>query len=126
MLRDEQRNVTIPESNIIEYLDQHYPGSSQLIPTNFDLARAARLQDRFYDRYVHQPTQKIVTDRIRPTLLQTALDMADCSAAPALFYFGQSDAVRPEGCGGLPHPPEGTSVLSPCVEGGGALLQILP
>src|SRR5262249_52403579 len=80
-------------------------------------ARQVRLLDRFYDQYVHEPMQKIVTDRIRPagandfhgveharTVLRRAysmieqdmrsrtwalgeeLSLADCAAAPALYY----------------------------------------
>lgn len=124
VLRDNARDRTIPESSIIiEYLAQHYRGGTQLIPADADLAREVRLQDRFYDLYVHEPMQKIVTDRLRPdgkndphgveqarALLQTALGMvehdmagkswavggaftmADCAAAPALFY---ADKVMP-------------------------------
>jgi glutathione S-transferase len=118
VLRDEARDQTIPESSIIiEYLAQHYPGRIRLVPADPDLARETRLRDRFYDLYVQEPMQKIVTDRLRPpdkhdthgveqakALLQTAYDMidqemstkawamgdefsmADCAAAPALFY----------------------------------------
>lgn len=118
VLRDEAKDRTIPESSIIiEYLAQHYPGKTQLVPADADLARETRLRDRFYDLYVDEPMQKVVTDRLRPvgkndphgveqarTLLQTAYDMidedmktktwamgdafsmADCAAAPALFY----------------------------------------
>src|SRR5262249_46047671 len=118
VLRDTAKDRTIPESTtIIEYLAQHYPGRTQLVPADPDLARHVRFADRFYDLYVHQPTQTIVTDRIRAegrrdphgveearTLLGTALGMideqmaskawavgetfgmADCAAAPALFY----------------------------------------
>lgn len=118
VLRDETNNRTIPESSIIiEYLAQHYPGTTQLVPKDADLALETRLRDRFYDLYVQEPMQKIVTDRLRPsgnhdsfgvelakTLLQTSYDtieqemrtkawamgdafgMADCAAAPALFY----------------------------------------
>jgi glutathione S-transferase len=118
VLRDEAADRTIPESSIIiEYLDQHYPGLTRLVPDNPDLARQMRMRDRFYDLYVNVPMQKIVTDKLRPpgrkdgfgvgqakTLLQTACDlidpemetktwaigeafsMADCAAAPALFY----------------------------------------
>jgi glutathione S-transferase len=118
VLRDDARDVTVPESSIIiEYLSQHYPGRSQLVPTDADLARQTRLRDRFYDLYVHEPMQKIVGDRLRPpgkndphgveqarAQLQTAygmidremaaktwamgdaFTMADCAAAPALFY----------------------------------------
>jgi glutathione S-transferase len=124
VLRDEARGRTVPESStIIEYLAQHYPGRTRLVPTDPDLARQSRFRDRFYDHYVHVPMQKIVTDRIRPegrhdphgveeakALLQTSLgmidrdmatkawamgdafSMADCAAAPALFY---ADKVMP-------------------------------
>jgi glutathione S-transferase len=126
VLRDEARDQTIPESSIIiEYLAQHYPGKMQLVPTDPDFARQTRLQDRFYDLYVQEPMQKIVTDRLRPAgkndphgveqakgLLQAAygmiehdmstktwamgdaFSMADCAAAPALFY---ADLVLPFG-----------------------------
>jgi glutathione S-transferase len=118
VLRDERRDRTVPESSIIiEYLAQHYPGKSQLVPTDADLARQTRLRDRFFDLYVNVPMQKIVTDKLRPAgkndsygveeakkLLQTSLGMidqdmatktwvmgdaftmADCAAAPPLFY----------------------------------------
>jgi glutathione S-transferase len=126
VLRDEARGVTVPESTvIIEYLALHYPGRTQLVPSDPDLAWQVRLRDRFYDHYVNDPMSKIVTDRIRPPgrndphgveearrLLRTALDMveaemggktwaageaftmADCAAAPALFY---ADKVMPFG-----------------------------
>jgi glutathione S-transferase len=118
VLRDDARDRTVPESSIIiEYLAQHYPGRTLLVPADPDLARQTRLRDRFYDLYVPEPMQKIVGDRLRPagskdpfgveqarTLLRTAYDlierdmasstwamgeafgMADCAAAPALFY----------------------------------------
>jgi glutathione S-transferase len=118
VLRDNAKDRTVPESSIIiEYLAQHYPGRTQLVPADADLARQTRLRDRFYDLHVNVPMQKVVTDRLRPTgkndphgveeaktLLQTAIgmidqematktwamgdafSMADCAAAPALFY----------------------------------------
>src|SRR5215470_14623965 len=68
VLRDETNDRTVPESStIIEYLDQHYPGRSRLVPAVADLAREARLRDRFFDLYVNVPVGKIVTDRLRPT-----------------------------------------------------------
>jgi glutathione S-transferase len=67
VLRDTTRDQTVPESSIIiEYLDQHYPSRARLVPEAADLARQTRFIDRFYDLYVHEPMQKIVTDRIRP------------------------------------------------------------
>lgn len=124
VLRDEAKDRTIPESSIIiEYLDRHYPGRTQLVPVDADLARQMRLHDRFFDLYLNVPMQKIVTDKLRPAgrndphgveqakaLLQTALglldqematktwamgdafSMADCAAAPPLFY---ADKVMP-------------------------------
>jgi len=118
VLHDDARGRIIPESSIIiEYLAQHYPGKTQLVPADAELASQTRLRDRFYDLYVNTPMQKIVTDRLRPsgkndpygvaeakTLLETAygmidqergtkdwalgdtFSMADCAAAPALYY----------------------------------------
>jgi glutathione S-transferase len=126
VLRDEAKDRTIPEGSIIiEYLAQHYPGRSQLVPADADLARQTRMRDRFYDLYVNTPMQKVVTDKLRPAgrndphgveeakaLLQTAygmidqdmgaktwamgdaFTMADCAAAPAMFY---ANAVMPFG-----------------------------
>ncbi|HVV66311.1 MAG TPA: glutathione S-transferase family protein [Rhizomicrobium sp.] len=123
VIRDEARDWLAPESTIIiEYLDRHYPGRKQLIPSDPDLARQARMRDRFFDLHVQEPMQKIVGDRIRPdggkdpfgvaearARLKTALGMieadigarwimgeeftlADCAAMPALFY---ADKVSP-------------------------------
>jgi glutathione S-transferase len=67
LLQDTTRNQLVPESAIIiDYLDAYYPGRIRFIPDDRDLARQARLADQFYDRYVHEPMQKIVTDRVRP------------------------------------------------------------
>jgi glutathione S-transferase len=118
VLRDDARDRTVPESSIIiEYLAQHYPGRTQLVPADPELASQTRMRDRFYDLYVNVPMQKVVTDRLRPSgrndlhgveeakaLLHTAcglvdqematktwamgeaFSMADCAAAPSLFY----------------------------------------
>jgi glutathione S-transferase len=118
VLRDSERDLTIPESTIIiEHLARHSPGADPLLPSDPDLAWRVRAQDRFFDLYVEAPMQKIVGDRMRPadgkdpigvkearSRLDTAYDlieaemasktwavgddftMADCSAAPALFY----------------------------------------
>ena len=118
VLRDDAKNRTVPESSIIiEYLAQHYPGKTELVPGDADLARQTRLRDRFYDLHVHTHMQKVVGDRLRPEGKQDpygvdfaikalgsvydiidrdmatktwamgdAFGMADCSAAPALYY----------------------------------------
>jgi len=126
VLRDDARDRTIPESSIIiEYLAQHYPGPTKLIPADADLALQTRLRDRFYDLYVHEPMQRIVGDRLRPAgkndphgvetakaqlqmsygmideemaartwAMGDAFTLADCAAAPSLFY---ADWVQPIG-----------------------------
>ena len=123
VLRDEDRDLTVPESTIIiEHLAQHHPAAAPLVPSDPKLALRVRAQDRFYDLYVHNQMQTIVGDRLRPanakdptgvaharSRLATSYDMierdmasntsapktwaagdqftmADCAAAPALFY----------------------------------------
>lgn len=118
VLRDDALGHTVPESSvIIEYLGQHYPGKTRLVPADADLAWQTRLRDHFYDLYVNVNVGKIVTDKLRPhghndpfgvehakAQLQTAygiidqemgtrswangdaFSMADCAAAPAMFY----------------------------------------
>ncbi len=67
LLRDDATGRTIPESTmIIEYLAQHYPGRTELVPKDAELAWQVRFGDRFYDLHVHQHLQKIVFDRIIP------------------------------------------------------------
>ncbi|HKS62639.1 MAG TPA: glutathione S-transferase family protein, partial [Xanthobacteraceae bacterium] len=124
VLRDDARGETVPESSvIIEYLDQHYPGTTRFIPADREQMRETRLRDRFFDLYLHLPMQRIVGERLRPadkkdphglaearTTADTALGMveqqmaaglwamgdtftiADCAAAPPLFYL---DKIAP-------------------------------
>jgi glutathione S-transferase len=118
VLRDEGRDLTVPESTIIiEYLARHHRAAAQLVPADAELAWRIRAADRFYDLNVNVPMQKIITDRLRPagqgdalgvaqaraqleaafTIIETemadrawaigdAFTMADCAAAPALYY----------------------------------------
>lgn len=118
VLRDEARQRTVPESTIIiEYLCQHVPGATALLPPDADARLDVRLWDRFFDNYVHTPVQQIVGERLRPdgehdprgvanarsalhraynTIEQhlapgtwavgDSFTLADCAAAPALFY----------------------------------------
>jgi glutathione S-transferase len=129
VLRDEERDRTVAEATIIiEYLDAHYPGPIRFLPTDPDQSWQTRMWDRFYDQYVQEPMQKIVTDRLRPEgrndpygveqakgqlrqayavieqkieaktwMMGDAFTLADCAAAPALFYantvvpFGETE-----------------------------------
>jgi glutathione S-transferase len=114
VLRDDARDRTIPESSIIiEYLAQHYPGATRLVPADADLARQTRMRDRFYDLYVNQPMQKVVTDRLRPAghndpygvdrakaLLHTAYGMIDGEMATKTWAMG--DAFTVADCAAAP------------------------
>lgn len=114
VLRDHARQKVVPESSvIIEYLDRIHPGQAQLIPEDRENALEVRLWDRFFDLHVQVPMQKIVADRMnaangdltreraalttaygmlerqlaaRTWVASPAFSMADCAAAPALFY----------------------------------------
>jgi glutathione S-transferase len=118
VLRDEARGCTVAEATIvIEYLHAHYPGGARLIPGDVDAAWKTRMWDRVFDHYVHEPMQKVVTDRLRPPggndphgveeaeaqirdayrlvdeeigsrawAMGDDFSLADCAAAPALFY----------------------------------------
>ena len=123
VLRDDARNVTVPETSVIlAYAEAHYgkPKAKRLTPSDPERAHDALLRDRFFDLYVNVPMGKIVTDKLRPEgqhdpfgvehakqQLETAygvadewlragpwaagetFSVADCAAAPALFYAEQ-------------------------------------
>ena len=120
VLRDHARERDVAESTIIiEYLDHHFAGAQRLIPGDWETALEARLWDRFFDNYVQGPMNQMVVDRMsggqgdmsraRATLdtayamLETHMELriwaagetfsvADCAAAPALFY---AESVQP-------------------------------
>ena len=101
---------------IIEYIDTLPSPAPYLLPEDPAHLRAIHLLDRVLDNYVQTPMQKIVGDRLRPEaqrdpygvgearalldttyrwlegrIVQTYLSgpdftLADCAAAPALFY----------------------------------------
>jgi glutathione S-transferase len=114
VLVDDRRGQTIPEATIvIEYLAQHYPGKSSLIPADPDQARQVRLADRIYDSYVHEPMQKIVTDTLRPagqndlhgveaakTQIATAYDVIESEIAAKRWPAG--DAFTLADCSACP------------------------
>ena len=113
----------IESSVIIEYLQAHYRGPNVWIPAG-DLGLRVRFLDRFFDLYVMNQMQRIVAEHFRPegsedpygveqarVMLNTAYDwleekldepwgaganftLADCSAAPSLFY---ADWLEPIG-----------------------------
>jgi glutathione S-transferase len=66
VLRDEDADLTLPESTtIIEHLDGLAAGPA-LVPADAGEALQARLWDRFGDHHLTTPMQKIVGDSLRP------------------------------------------------------------
>jgi glutathione S-transferase len=123
MLLDDGEPV-IESTPIIEHLQAHHPSSNRWIPDG-DLGRRVRLLDRFFDLHVMNNMQKAVVDELRPKdgrdefgvrqareRLHTAYDwlegqlgdpwaagadftLADCAAAPSLFYADWVEEIGP-------------------------------
>ena len=123
LLRDGGKTV-VESSVIVEYLMLHHPGSAPMIPASANAALEVRFMDRFFDNYVMTPMQTLVSDRMRTekerdakgvagarkmldvayawlearvtpeTWLCGGFSLAECSAAPSLFY---ADWVHPIG-----------------------------
>jgi glutathione S-transferase len=113
----------IETTPIIDYLFTHYRGANDWIPAG-EMEQRVRFLDRFFDFYVMNNMQRIVAEALRPDdskdpygleqarkELSTAYDwiegqlgdpwavgdtftLADCAAAPSLFY---ADWVQPIG-----------------------------
>jgi glutathione S-transferase len=124
VIRDDARNRVLAETSIIiEYLDHHHAGEAPLIPPEWEEALRVRMWDRFFDSHVQVPMQQIVGDRLRSaqgdlsrerSTLETAyamidrhmalrawlvngmFGMADCAAAPALFYASTVQPLPPQ------------------------------
>ena len=114
VVHDSIRDRNVAETSIIiEYLDQHFDGAPPLIPADADEALEVRLWDRIFDHHVQVPMNEIVFDRLygrnddvsrwrnaldvayamidrqladRSWICGSSFTMADCAAAPALFY----------------------------------------
>jgi glutathione S-transferase len=126
VIRDHARQRDVAESaTIIEYLDHYHAGAHKLVPSAWETALDARHWERFFDHYVQTPLQAIVLDRLtgrngdtgkERSMLTTAyglinqrmsgrewiagdFSMADCSAAPALFYSTTLEAIPAD----MPH-----------------------
>jgi glutathione S-transferase len=115
VLVDDGKTV-VESSIIIEHLDLHHRGPTRFLPDNPDEALEVRFMDRFFDNYVMGEMQKPVFESLRPdgrkdeALAEAArvldvayawleqrlqgrtwaageaFSMADCAAAPSLFY----------------------------------------
>lgn len=109
---------------IIEHLQAHHPGPAKWIPEG-ETGRRVRFLDRFFDLHVMYNMQSVVADALRPEgsrdpygvarareRLNTAYDwletqfdgewaagtmftLADCAAAPSLFYADWVERIGP-------------------------------
>lgn len=108
---------SVPESTIIiEYLDDHFPDTTRLIPAGGDAARQVRFMDRMSDLYLNDPVVTLLfmqygfrprddaaADKARkhvgltyqhldarlaaqPWICGDDFSMADCAAIPPLYY----------------------------------------
>lgn len=111
---------------IVEYLDVHHPGPTRFIPEDRDAAIPVRTMDRFFDNYIASPQQRIVFNALRDEAVRDAhgvtearamldkayrwlddylagrewaagdFSLADCAAAPQLFYADWTYAIPHE------------------------------
>lgn len=125
-LVDGDRQIT-QSNSVIEYLDR-FGNAAPMIPNDRDAALDARMLAYIFDSYVSIPVQQIVGEALRPTGKQdqcrvteakvkldksyawlssrigtnwasgSSFSIADCAAAPALFY---ADWVHPVPSGAL-------------------------
>jgi glutathione S-transferase len=116
LLDSDRKTMTTETSVIIEYLDGHYPGRTRLVPKDTDTALEVRRWDRVLDHLNTTMSKLVVdnirpkgqrdpygVDEAKRvisgiyTVVEAQLDerdyivgdsftMADCSAAPALWY----------------------------------------
>lgn len=122
VLEDTDRGRSIPETSvIIEYLQAFHAPGAGLIPADAEAALRVRMLDRIFDSYVMEPMSRIVAENFRggedpvgvaqadATLARSCdwlegelagrtwaagetFTLADCAAAPALYY---ADKVAP-------------------------------
>ncbi|MGE0739754.1 MAG: glutathione S-transferase family protein [Hyphomonadaceae bacterium] len=116
LLDSDRKTMTTETSVIIEYLDIHYPGRTRFIPTDVGTALEVRRWDRVFDHlnttmskivvdnirpegqrdpYGVEEAKRIIAGIYnvieaqlgeREFIVGDSFTMADCSAAPALWY----------------------------------------
>nr|WP_135210677.1 glutathione S-transferase family protein [Vitreimonas flagellata] len=124
LLDSDRKSMTTETSVIIEYLDTYYPGTQRFIPQNIDAALEVRRWDRVFDhinttmskvvvdnirpegqrdpfgveeakRVVHAAYAVVETQLgDREFAVGDSFTMADCAAAPALWYATRNVPLR--------------------------------
>jgi glutathione S-transferase len=122
VLEDPARGRFVAETSVIvEYLQAYHAPEAGLIPADVEAALRVRLLDRVFDNYVMEPMSRVVAENFRggddpvgvaqadATLAKAygwleqelagrawaageAFTLADCAAAPSLYY---ADKVAP-------------------------------
>jgi glutathione S-transferase len=120
----DEGSAVFESTPIIEHLQAHHPGPAKWIPDG-ESGRRVRFLDRFFDLHVMHNMQSVVADALRPEgsrdpygvarareRLNTAYDwletqfdgewaagtmftLADCAAAPSLFYADWVERIGP-------------------------------
>ncbi|WP_427916127.1 glutathione S-transferase family protein [Sphingomonas qilianensis] len=115
-------HAVMESSIIIEHLHLRHPGAVRFLPLDADAALQVRMLDRIFDHHVMYQVQRVVNDALRPAARRDVIEveeakaalerayiwldahlagrewaaggfgLADCAAAPALFY---ADWVHP-------------------------------
>jgi glutathione S-transferase len=99
-------NVIFEANIIIEYLDQHFPSTSHLIPADPEQALEVRMLERMIDVYVNSGREALFADTQRPVeergkkevikakrLLETALAMLNEKLASRTYLGGEELAI---------------------------------
>ncbi|MBP5973353.1 glutathione S-transferase family protein [Brasilonema sp. CT11] len=99
-------NVIFEANIIIEYLDQHFPKTSRLIPGDSEQALEVRMVERMIDVYINSGREALFADTQRPIeergkkevikakrLLETAIAMLDEKLATRTWLGGEEFTI---------------------------------
>ncbi|NJM70454.1 MAG: glutathione S-transferase family protein [Scytonema sp. RU_4_4] len=99
-------NVIFEANIIIEYLDQHFPNTSRLIPLDSEQAIEVRMLERMIDVYINSGREALFADTQRPVeergkkevikahrLLETAIAMLDEKLASRTWLGGEEFSI---------------------------------
>jgi glutathione S-transferase len=95
LLRDGDAMI-VESSIIVEYLMRRYPGTTRMIPADDDAALRVRFMDRFFDNYVMNPMQTLVSDRMRTQSERDAKGVADAAKTLDVAYGWLEEQLTPQ------------------------------
>jgi glutathione S-transferase len=95
LLRDGD-TMTVESSIIVEYLMRRYPGTIRMIPADDDAALRVRFMDRFFDNYVLNPMQTLVSNRMRTQSERDAIGVAAAAKTLDVAYGWLEEQLMPQ------------------------------